>query len=390
MKFRQIFAKTPLAWLQVTKEKTRLAIALAGIAFADILMFMQLGFRDALYEASVQPHYILDTDLVLINPQFETLFAVKSFSRDRLYQASGIDGVASISSLYIASGPWRNPTTGIDRIILIFGTDPAQPAFKLAEVNRHLDDLKMLNQVLFDQAGRPEYGEIAKLMQQSSPLTVQLNKKDIQVAGLFTLGASFAADGNVITSDSTFLRLFPDRDPSQVDVGLIKIQANTDLQEVQTNLQAFLPKNEILVLTLEEFAAREKAYWANSTAIGFVFGLGAIVGFIVGIVIVYQILYADVADHLPEYATLKAMGYSDRYLIGVLMQEALLLAVLGFIPGFAVSFALYNLTKSATLLPMVMTGARMTNVLVLTIIMCSASGVIALRKLQTADPADIF
>ncbi|MFM7790148.1 MAG: FtsX-like permease family protein, partial [Microcystis panniformis] len=133
-----------------------------------------------------------------------------------------------------------------------------------------------------------------------------------------------------------------------------------------------------------------KTYWANGTAIGFIFGLGAVVGFIVGIVIVYQILYSDVTDHLPEYATLKAMGYGDWYLVGVLMQEALLLAVLGYIPGFIVSLGVYHLASSATLLPIVMTTARAIEVLILTVIMCIASGIVAMGKLRTADPADIF
>ncbi|PSF37269.1 ABC transporter [Aphanothece hegewaldii CCALA 016] len=382
--------KTPLAWLQVSREKSRLAIALAGIAFADLLMFTQLGFKNALFDASIKPHEILDTDLVLINPQFETIFAVKSFSRERLYQAMRVEGIQSANSLYIGSAPWRNPDTTVDRPILVFGASPTQSIFKLPEVNQHLNDLKMLDKVLYDQAGRVEYGPIAELFKKNNQVSIQLNHKEVKVVGVFSLGASFAADGNVITSDSTFLNIFPDRQPYQIDVGLIKVKPNVAQQTVKANLQQLLPKNEVLVLTLDEFAQREKAYWANSTAIGFIFTLGTVVGFIVGIVIVYQILYSDVSDHLPEYATLKAMGYGDRYLIGVLMQEALILAILGFIPGFIASFGLYSLASSATLLPIIMTQQRAINVLILTIIMCGGSGIVAMRKLQTADPSDIF
>ena len=140
----------------------------------------------------------------------------------------------------------------------------------------------------------------------------------------------------------------------------------------------------------EEFAEIEKAYWGNATPIGFIFGFGTIIGFIVGLIIVYQILYSDVSDHLAEYATLKAMGYSDRYLVGVLVQEALLLAVLGFMPGIVLANGLYSLAQSATLLPIAMTANRAVVVLSLTIVMCTGSGALALRKLQSADPADIF
>jgi putative ABC transport system permease protein len=382
--------KTPLAWLQVSREKSRLAIALAGIAFADLLMFTQMGFKDALFNASVKPHYILDTDLVLINPQFETMFAVKSFSRERLYQAMRVDGIQSTSSLYIGSGPWRNPETNVDRQILIFGAEPTQKVFKVPEINQHFNELKMLNTVVYDQAGRTEYGPIAELLKKNKQVSIQLNQKEVNVVGVFSLGASFAADGNVVTSDSTFLNLFPERQPHQIDLGLIKVKPDADIQTVKANLQQLLPKNEVLVLTLEEFAEREIVYWANSTAIGFIFSLGTAVGFIVGIVIVYQILYSDVSDHLPEYATLKAMGYGDGYLIKVLMQEALILAFLGFIPGFVASIGLYNLAASATLLPVFMTQERAITVLTLTIIMCGGSGIVAMRKLRTADPSDIF
>lgn len=390
MKILNFLKKTPLSWLQVTREKTRLLVALAGIAFADFLIFTQLGFRDALFDASVLPHKVLDTDLVLINPQFNTLFAVKSFSRDRLYQAERVAGIRSLDAMYIGSAQWRNPETKLERTILVFGFDPSRPVFKLQEVNQHLNDLKMLNTVLYDKAGRPEFGPIADLLKKDPDLTIQLAQKEVRVVGIFSLGASFAADGNAIVSDSTFLNLFSDRQPHEIDLGLIKVRPGADIEGIKTRLQSLFPKEEVLVLTLEEFAGREKKYWETGTAIGFIFGLGTAVGFIVGIVIVYQILYSDVSDHLPEYATLKAMGYGNSYLVGVLMQEALLLAILGFIPGFIVSVGVYNLAAAGTLLPIAMTTQRAIDVFVLTVIMCGASGVVAMRRLQTADPADIF
>ncbi len=384
-----MFNKIPLAWLQVTREKTRLAVAIAGIAFADLLIFIQMGFEGALYDSAVKPHRTLQADLVLINPQFQTLFSVKSFSRERLYQALSYEGVNKVSPLYISTGQWQNPETRVSRAILVWGVDPASPAFKFPEVNQNLDQLKLLNQVLFDQAGRPEYGTIADRFNQTGTVETELNSKLISVKGLFTNGSSFAADGNVITSDSTFLQLFPDRKPEQIEVGLINLTPGADIERVRSQLIAGLP-DDVKVLTTEEFAQTEKDYWASGTGIGFIFGLGVGVGFIVGIVIVYQILYADVSDHLPEYATLKAMGYTNLYLLGVLTQEALILAISGFIPALVLSFGLYQVTYAATLLPISMTIDRAVTVLVLTVIMCSVSGAIAMRKLRSADPADVF
>ena len=385
----KLLRKTPLAWLQVRREKTRLAVALAGIAFADILMFIQLGFQDALYDSSVKLHYALQGDLFIINPLSDNLQSFNSFPRVRLYQAAGVEGVESISSMYLGQAKWRNPQTLVSRTIQVFGIDPVKPTFNLSEVNQHLDELKMLNRALYDKAGRPGFGDVATLLQESNPLSVQIDGYDIQVIGIFTLGAAFGSDGNLIASDSTFLRMFPKRQPNQIDVGIIHLQPGEDIEQVQAALRSSLPK-DVVVLTSEEFAGREKTYWAASTPIGFIFGFGTVIGFIVGTAIVYQILYSDVSEHLPEYATLKAMGYSNSYLIVVLIQESLILASLGFLPGLALSTGLYYLTQSATLLPIKMTLARAGFVLLLTIIMCSASGGIATGKLQAAAPADIF
>jgi putative ABC transport system permease protein len=385
----KMFRKTPLAWRQLMKEKTRLAVAVAGITFADVLMFIQLGFESALFDAAIKPHRNLQADLVLISPQFQTLFSVKNFSRERLYQALGYDGVQSVNPVYINTGEWRNPETRLDRAILVWGIDPTQPAFKSAEIKQNQHQLKQLYQVLFDQAGRPEYGTVADIFHKTGNFETELNNKLVSVKGLFTDGASFAADGNVITSDSTFVQLFSDTKPDRITVGLITLKPGADLQKLQSQLAAALP-NDVKVLTIEEFAQIERKYWENGTAIGFIFGLGTAVGFVVGIVIVYQILYSDVSDHLPEYATLKAMGYTDNYLLGVLFQEALFLAILGFIPGLILSFGLYQLASTATMLPIFMKLERAITVWILTAIMCSFSGAIAMRKLRSADPADVF
>ncbi|MBD2500796.1 ABC transporter permease DevC [Anabaena azotica] len=385
----KMFRKTPLAWRQLMKEKTRLLVAVAGITFADMLIFIQMGFEGALFDAAVKPHRSLEADLVLINPQFQTLFSVKSFSRERMYQALGYEGVKSVSPLYIGTGQWRNPETRQERAILVWGMEPARSAFTIPEIQQNLNQIKPLNQVLFDQAGRPEYGAVGDIFKKTSNFQTELNSLNVDVKGVFSSGASFAADGNVVASDSTFLRLFPQRKADRVEVGLITLKPGVDIEKVRSQLAANLP-NDVVVLTLEQFAQKEKEYWANGTGIGFIFGLGVGVGFIVGIVIVYQILYSDVSDHLPEYATLKAMGYTDGYLLVALLQEALFLAILGFLPAYFLSFGLYQITYAATMLPIAMTIERAVNVFILTVVMCSFSGAIAMRKLRSADPADVF
>jgi putative ABC transport system permease protein len=386
---RTLLLRTPVAWQQLIKEKTRLAVAVAGIAFANLLIFIQLGFQDALYDGATQPHRLLQADLVLISPQLQSLFALQSFPRERLYQTLSHEGVASVSSIYIDTAKWKNPDTRLTRSILVWGVDPTAPSLAFPEIKQKAQQLQLLNHLLFDRASRPEYGAIGDLMQKQGTMEAELNSQNIQVTGLFTLGASFAADGNVIASNSTFLKLFPSRNPDRIEVGLIQLKPGANLAQVQTQLRTELG-DVVKVVTPEEFAALEKLYWESQGAIGFIFGLGVIVGFIVGLVIVYQILYTDVVNHLPEYATLKAMGYGDGYFLGVLLQEALILALLGYIPGFFISIGLYQIAYWGTLLPIGMKLDRAIFVLVLTIIMCTISGAIALQKLRTADPADIF
>lgn len=381
--------KIPLAWLQLSREKVRLFVAIAGISFADILMFMQLGFRDALFESNVTLHNNLKGDIFLISPQSTATIAMKSFPQRRLYQALGFEGVQSISPLYMDFGLWKNPQTRATRAIMVLGFNPAHPVLELPGVNHNLRQIKLEDGVLFDETSRAEYGSIAQLFRQKQEVTTELEERRIRVVGLFSLGASFAADGNIVTSDLNFLRIFPRRDKGLIDIGIVHLKSGANLQNVLRDMRQELP-NDVKILSKQDFINFEKNYWQTSTAIGFVFTLGTIMGFVVGTVIVYQILYTDVSDHLPEYATLKAMGYTHRYLLKVVFQEALILAVLGYIPGMVIASGLYGLTKAATRLPMMMTLSKTVTILILTIIMCCVSGAIAVRKLKAADPADIF
>ncbi|PIG92260.1 ABC transporter permease DevC [Gloeocapsopsis sp. IPPAS B-1203] len=381
--------KTPLAWLQVSRERTRLLIAMAGIAFADMLMFLQMGFQDALYDSNTRMHRSMRADLVLVSPQAQNIVNLSTFPRSRLYQTMNFAGVESAVPLYAETANWKVPQTRLNSAVLVLAFNPDASAFSLPGVEQNLDRIKLPDTFLFDSGSRGEYDQTLAQLKQNQSVFTEFSDRKIEIDGLFNVGASFAADGNLITSDLNFFRIFPKRTAAEVSVGLVILKPGNDPQQVAAVLKAGLP-NDVKVLTQEEFVETEKTYWANNTPIGFIFSLGTAIGFIVGVVIVYQILYSDVSDHLAEYATLKAMGYQDIYLLGVVFQEAIILAILGFIPGYMISVGLYSLTRSATNLPLFMTLARAISVFFLTIVMCLASGGIAMRKLRAADPADIF
>jgi len=384
-----IFA-VPLAWLQLIREKARLLVALAGIGFAVILMFIQLGFRDALFDSSVRLHKALAGDIFMVSPQSTALIALDSFSRRRLLQAEGIPGVETTTPIYISFALWKNPVDRSTRSLQVMGYDPAEPIIS-DELLPDANPLKLRDHVLFDRDSRPEFGPVEELFKENGSVSTEVGGRRVTVGGLFNLGASFGADGNLVTSDINFLRLF-DRDPGLIDMGMVRLEPGADRDQVLATMRKEIqePNGDVLILSKEEFIASERDYWQNSTAIGFIFNLGAGIGWIVGMVIVYQILYTDVADHLAEYATLKAMGYRNRYLLSVVFQEAVVLSILGFIPAFLLCIGLYNATENATSLPLQMTQERGTFVFVLTMAMCVISGAIAVRKVQEADPADIF
>jgi putative ABC transport system permease protein len=388
--FSFIGRRIPLAWLQLMREKIRLLVALAGITFACILMFMQLGFQDSLLESAIRFHVALKGEIFLVSPQSNALIAMSTFSQRRLYQALGFEGVRAVSPVYLSFALWKNPETRRTRSIFVVGVDPSADLVDLPGLTPdELEEIKKADVVLFDRRSRSEFGPIAQWFEAGQEVVTEVGNRRVRVGGLFEMGATFGADGTILTSDLNFLRIFPQREPGLVDIGVVQLQPGVDPKPLLEQMRALLPE-DVRVLSRAEFIDMERSYWEEGTAIGFIFGLGVAMGFIVGIVIVYQILYTDVSDHLAEYATLKAMGYTDTYLLGVVLQEALLLAVLGYIPAFALAVLLYDLTANATLLPIAMTFNRAMLVLGLTVSMCFISGAIAVRRLRAADPADIF
>jgi len=381
--------RIPLAWLLLTRQPVRLAVALAGISFAGILMFMQLGFRDGLFDASVTIHRLFDADLVLISPRSSSSVSMAGFPRRRLVQAMADPAVAGITPVHWSLLLWRNPENRSTRSILALGFEPNDPLFTDPSLAAKAAVLSQRGRVLFDQQSRSEFGPVAEWFRAGRTVESEIAGKRIRVAGLVSLGTSFGADGNLLTSSETFLSLLPKTPPGSIEVGLIRLQPGTDPQAALARLRAALPK-DVTVLSKQGFIDFEQNYWRTSTSIGFIFTLGAAMGFVVGCVIVYQVLYSDVSDHLPEYATLMAMGYPLKSLLGVVAREGLLLAAFGYLPAYGAGQGLYWLVRNATKLPVGMDSARASTVFTMILVMCMGSATLAMRRLADADPAEIF
>ncbi len=379
-----------LAWRQLRAEKARLATAIAGVMFACVLVFMQLGFRAALFDSATSLISAMRGEVFLIHPMTQASFRPEPLPRVRASQALALPEVAQSVPIYMAQSTWRNPESGERRTIQLVGFDLEAGAMRFQGLERVADALKRPDTVAFDSRSRPEFGPVEALLAAGGgTLPVQISNRQVQVVGLVEIGASFGADGNVIMSETNFRRLMPDRPFSNADLVAIRLRPGADPAAVRDRLAALLPA-DVTVLTQPELVAWELRYWETATPIGFIFTFGSLMGLIVGMVIVYQILFSDVAGHLREYATLKAIGYTNAYLGRVVLSAALLLAILGFIPGAIASALLYEVVGRATFLPLAMEWGRSLMIFGMIFGMCGLAGLLAMRKLRDADPADMF
>jgi len=383
--------RTPLAWKNLTYDLRRLALAVGGVGFAVLLMCMELSFREALFDSTLALIRKLDGDLIITSSAKYTLLVREPFARRRLYQALGCQGVAAAAGLDIETqlSLLKNLTTGEDQPIRVLAFDPDDRVLKIPDVPRHLEQLRMPDTVLYDRKSKSSYGVLPPY---DEPL--ELAKRKITIVGEFELGTDFANDGNLIMSDVNYHKIFPQRNAgpdgmAEVEVGVVKVEQGADPLATRDRLRRLLP-DDVTVFAKQEFEDQEKHFWQTATPIGYIFWLGTMMGFVVGIVICYQILYADIADHMAEFATLKAMGYGSRYFIGVVLQEAVILSFLGFLPGVAVSGLLCQFVARATGLLVRVSPPTLASVLALSLGMCIASGCLAMRKLMSADPAELF
>jgi putative ABC transport system permease protein len=387
--------RVPLAWHNLTYDRRRLGACVAGVAFAVFLMFVEMGFWNALLDASAELIRRLNGELVIASKARYALIAREPFTRRRLAQARAVPGVRAAFAVYVeyAASFWKDVTAARQEApnshpIRVIAFDPTEPVLRLPAVLEHGRELEEMGTVLLDVKSKREYGA------RTAGIERELGGRKVRVAATFALGTDFTTNGNVIMGDQTFARLFPNAlDPAETlgmaDLGVVQVEPGADPRAVRDRLRRDLP-DDVAVYTREEFARHEMAYWQTATPIGFVFGLGLCMGLLVGGVICYQVIASDVSDHLAEFATLKAMGYGDGYLRRVVLHEALWLSLLGFGPGLVLAGLLYWGLGAWVGLPMRLTAARALLVFLLAAATCVLSGVLALRRVRAADPAEVF
>lgn len=384
-----LFGRLPIGWLQLSHNKGRLLAAVSGVAFANLLVFMQLGIMGALNNSTIAPYAMLKADIILSSQDGNTLTDGGHIPRVRMFQALGVPGVASATPLYIGNLPFTLQD-GTSVSLLSFGVDIAKPEFVKPTLAASLIRLATENTALLDEDTRGMPVSVVEDLRADRSFAFETGGKTLTAIGSMTVGGGFLADGMMVMSDQTFLRFFPKRSSGAPNHILVNTHEGVSIEAVVARLEAALPAGNIRIQTMAGSAKTDLAYMSTERPTGIIFGFGVFMGILVGLVIVYQVLSTDVADHLSEYATFKAMGYDHPFFLGIVFEEAIVLAVFGFVPGLLVSIGLYAALNSVTGLPVEMDAGRAILVFLGTLAACSLSGAIATRRLANADPADLF
>ncbi len=385
----RLLGRLPVGWLQLTHSKGRLAVALAGVAFANVLVFVQLGILGGMNGTINLTYKPLNADILISSSDTNTLLDGSPLARTHMFRALTVPGVAMAAPLYLASVDWERDD-GTASSLQVYGIAPENRAFLTAEFADGMRALQLPDTALLDRLTRNAGLEEDNLPNANQPLQVELNGLTVSVVGTLAVGPGLGADGTLLVSDQTFLRLFAQRVAGTPSHILVQVEPGYDLAEVSQDIVQALNSDAVIVNPLADALDADITYQTTVRPTGLIFGFGVVMGIIVGVVIVYQVLATDVADHLREYATFKAMGYRQSFFLSIVFEEAVIMAVLGFVPGLIVSWAIYSVLGGATGLPIEMDFARASSVLIGTILACAISGAIATRRLAGADPADLF
>lgn len=378
-----------VAWRQLSHQKVKLAAAASGVVVAVMLMLVQLGIRQGAMDSSVAFSRRITSDLVVVSPRTKSIFRSAQFPRRLLYRLPSDSEVTKVAEVYMSLGQWKNEWENIEHPISIYGVEPSTLMLDLPGFGEQAAKLELPDCLIFDSLSRDNYGPVNDALKRGGTMTTELNGRRVQVFSSIAVGISINTDGNVYCSKANFLRLFPSRPAGSIDLGLVQLAKGADAQAAAQRLQKLLG-TEAKIVTREDLVNAEVAYVRSTAPIDFIFGLGAAVGFFIGFVVVYQILYTEVANHLPQLATMKAMGFTDRYLLRLVLWQAVILAMLGYVPGYFLAVGLYEVAEREIQMQFSMTWQRALGVLVATLLMCSVSAVIAVRKAWAADPAEVF
>ncbi len=372
-----------IAWRILVDQKGRTALATGGIFIAILLVFIELGFFVAVPQGGMLIYDHMRFDLLVCSNRY--LFQAQSgqFARARLEAARTVAGVAQASPVYLGGAKWQDANGGLSVDMSIIAIDPRAGIFAVPDIERQSAVLDRPDTVLVDSATRSLFGPLR------AGRVVDIAGRKMTIGGVYKLGTGFLGLGIALASEANFFRMFPGRPPDTVNLGLVTLQPGADPDRAAQAMRAILPA-DTQVFTRPELVAHEVAYWTTRTATGLIFGSGLVISFVVGIMVLYQTLATQITRQLPQFATLKAIGYGDRYLDAIVLIESFLITAVAFVPALGAALGVYALVRSETLLPLTLTAPQLGAVLAITLVMAAASAFLSLAGLRRADPAEVF
>lgn len=383
--------KVNLAWYQLSRQPVRFLVAITGVATAGFLIFLQLGLLGSLFDSSVIFHRMLQADLVLISRDYLFLNNSSSFSKVRLAQSYADPAVRDVSAVLLEPLPIKDFKKQRTRLLLAVGFDPARPDFLNPDIRANQTRLKQIGSILIDRRARPEFRPMVEQLKRDGTLVTESRGARLRAVGTLSVGPTFGSDGMAVASQETVWSVRGRDDDGTIQIGLIRLDPSQleRAPEIVQRLRRLLPP-DVDIMTREGFIQRELGYWRTNTPAAFVFNLGAMIGFFVGMVVVYQIIYSDVIEHLSEYGTLLAMGHPFRRLVLSLISQGLIIGTAGYPPSLGASLLIYEYIRRNTSLPLTMSLERVLIVLVSILLMTTSSAVLAMAKLRQVEPADVF
>lgn len=379
---RRLRVSAHLAWRILTDEKGRTALAFAGVLIAILLVFIELGFFVAVPQGGMLVYDHMRFDLLLASKDYAFQAQPWQFPHARLAEASAVSGVTKVTPIYFAGGSWQDPSGGDMLDVFLIGCDPNAHPFRDGDIERQQDVLAQSDTILVDDATRAVFGPL------TTGRKIDVDGRRMTIGGRYRLGTGFLGIGVALMDEANFFRVTHRRD-DPVNLALVSLAPGADIAAVEATLRQKLP-NDVQLFTRGELTSQEDAYWTTRTSVGLIFGSGLLVSLIVGLMVLYQTLATQIARHLPEFATLKAIGYGDASLAAVVLFESGIIVLAAFVPAVFGAIAVYALVRSETLLPLALSAGSMATVLLVVLIMAAASAFLSLGNLRRADPAEIF
>lgn len=411
--------RTSIARRNLMHDRGRTAVALAGLGFSLVVIFLQLGFLQVMLSTATTVLDKLDYDIMIVSKNYHYLADAGQFPLPRLVRARAVRGVERVLPVYVRFGIWRSQASpgayapaaedGRPQSILVLGLPPeARPPGELPfksfgefdpqQIVEQLPQLATPRALLIDRNSRDEFGP------QEPNTPVELNGEDFKIVGRCDLGTGFSATGAALLESHNFARAFGGGALDEPTLGLVTVADGEDVAAVAGRLEEALPifrdeqgggppgaTGDVRVVIKEDLREQERKYWRSEKAIGSIFQMGIGISVFVGFVVVYQVLSSDIADHMAEYATLKALGATDRRIAGVVIEQALLLGLIGYGLALLASAGLYSLVEYLTRLPMTL---RVWWILAwpmfLAVAITAGSALLSVRKVYRADPAELF